>query len=498
MDPSRQLAATVGLLLGTGWLLVEALYLAMVEPDVVAWSVPLSVGVGAPGALLMGLLTMVGWTAWCELPWWEARRGDWRRRTVDWWWRGEPEDLTWRSAWFLATMALVGLWSVIVMAVDMRIGATVNTPSLGAGLTVLVSLTAAVLLAVAAPVVVVSLRWPLSRVASRGRLGALLVRPGTWAGGLVALCLLALLLVRTLHAEVWLHLPWVFVVGPLGGVAVAWLGVRAVLARPGARKGILVCLTGGMLALGVFALLLPDGLRGGRRIFTAHASAAHAWVEFVSPWLDHDGDGASSYFGGQDCAPHDAAIGPHQREIVDNGVDEDCTGEDLTVNPADFKKGQTSHPLPKGLAKRPHIILLTTDALSGPHTTVAGYERDTTPRLAAWAERATVFSEAFGTSCSTRLSFPGIVTGHLNAMVRMQSRKRHPFFYDTSVRTTASMLKGLGYRTVHIPGADYFTAEKWGGYWRGFDVVDEETFTKAEDPLHTAAELTDAAIAQVL
>jgi arylsulfatase A-like enzyme len=493
-SPPRQRAALFGLLWGAGWFLAEAAYLAFAEPDVRAWSVPLSVGVGAPIALFSGAFMLALFITWNEMTWWVERRENWPKRLATWAYSGDPERLARRTAGGLSGVLVLCVWSLVVMLVDIRIGATVNTPSLAAGLSVLVSLITALGLALSAPLVVVPMSRLLGWASTKGRYGAMVARPATWLVAFMAVGLLALLVLRVRFADVWMHLPWVFVVGPLGGLAIAALGARWAGARssnPGRA------LAGFMLALAVLfsvALFLPDGLRDGRRIFTGHQSLARTWMHTMTPWLDHDDDGSLSYFGGQDCAPYNAAIGPRQQEIANNGIDEDCTGADVAMDLSPFKQGPRSHPKPSGIAKRPHIILVTTDALSAPHTTLGGYERDTTPRLAEWAKRATVFSEAFGTSCSTRLSLTAIVTGHYNAMVRLQDRKKHPFFYDPSVQTTASMLKTLGYHTVHIPGAAYFTSAKWGGYWGGFDVVDETSHRKGPTPQHSAAEITNAAL----
>src|SRR6056297_586472 len=55
-------------------------------------------------------------------------------------------------------------------------------------------------------------------------------------------------------------------------------------------------------------------------------------------------------------------------------------------------------------------LLVTIDSLRADHVGHLGYERDTTPNIDELADRGVTFSNAFAHACSTRPSFPSILT----------------------------------------------------------------------------------------
>jgi arylsulfatase A-like enzyme len=141
-------------------------------------------------------------------------------------------------------------------------------------------------------------------------------------------------------------------------------------------------------------------------------------------------------------------------------------------------------------------LLVTTDSLSFSHTTLGGYRRDTTPRLASWARRATVFPTAFSLSAATRTGFPGLIAGIFNAQAELRPDRTPPFPYAETMATTAALLRAQGYRTVHIPGDRFFLENGRGWHTVGFEVVDDACI-RAGDPIHTAPEITAAAIRHI-
>ncbi|MEQ9319176.1 MAG: cell wall anchor protein, partial [Polyangiaceae bacterium] len=130
-------------------------------------------------------------------------------------------------------------------------------------------------------------------------------------------------------------------------------------------------------------------------------------------WTDHDGDGVGAHFGGADCDEGDPARHPGADDPAGDGWDGDCDGTDGPVTlaavgpePARPAVAPTVAPKPGGTAaasaatvaakapaspvpapapapasKRPDIILVTLDTVRADHTTVYGYEKDTTPAL---------------------------------------------------------------------------------------------------------------------
>jgi len=107
------------------------------------------------------------------------------------------------------------------------------------------------------------------------------------------------------------------------------------------------------------------------------------------------------------------------------------------------------------------IVLVTVDSLRADHVGWHGYNRPTTPNLDGLADGATRFTEAFAHACSTRPSFPSILTSSYAL--------DHGGFHRLSPsRTTiAEALSGAGYATAGFHSNLYLSADF--GYDRGFD-----------------------------
>ena len=204
--------------------------------------------------------------------------------------------------------------------------------------------------------------------------------------------------------------------------------------------------------------------------------------------LDFDRDGELSFYGERDCDGFDGTRHPNKLEIPRNGVDEDCSGRDLSVGDDAIRFGVASHGKPADLSAAPHIIMVTTDALSYRHTSLGGYQRNVTPHLDAFAERATVFVNAFSVAPETATAFPSLFSG------------RYPSEFGRAVPTMAEMLQRAGYRTHAIVGSRVFSRAAWPALLRGFEVVDDTVIDRAEKRYktpkpHTSPEITEAAIA---
>lgn len=219
--------------------------------------------------------------------------------------------------------------------------------------------------------------------------------------------------------------------------------------------------------------------------------------------VDVDGDGHASLYGGIDCAPWDAERGPHRLEVPDNGADEDCSGHDARLATLPFSTGSTSHRRDDRLRlrARPHVVLVTTDALSFAHTTLGGYSRDVTPHLAEWARSATSFERAFSTSSATCNALPSLLAGVLTTgapgLLPPQNQGPEP---GPSATTLADRLSDAGYRTVALPGTSILDRESWPALVGGFDEVDGSAFEAAGrgrrgDKVYAAPHLTERALA---
>lgn len=107
------------------------------------------------------------------------------------------------------------------------------------------------------------------------------------------------------------------------------------------------------------------------------------------------------------------------------------------------------------------IVLITVDSLRADHVGCYGYERNTTPTLDQLAANGQCYKNAFSHACSTRPSFPSILTSSYALM--------HGGFEQLSHdRTTiAEAMSGVGYQTAGFHSNLYLSADF--GYDRGFD-----------------------------
>ncbi len=112
-----------------------------------------------------------------------------------------------------------------------------------------------------------------------------------------------------------------------------------------------------------------------------------------------------------------------------------------------------------GDPRPPNVVLITIDTLRADHTSLHGYERDTTPFLAEWARGGTVFERAYSPSSWTLPAMSMILTGQVQ--VKNEGRI---FPVQTSL---AEVFRERGYRTGAVVANRLLTDER--GFSSGFD-----------------------------
>ena len=130
-------------------------------------------------------------------------------------------------------------------------------------------------------------------------------------------------------------------------------------------------------------------------------------------------------------------------------------------------------------ARPPSILFLSIDTLSAQNMGLYGYERDTTPELAAFAEDAVVFERARSNAPWTVPSYVSQITGqfpHANEPGwggKGGNAKAYELFTVPDNRwTLPEMLRGAGYRTVGLPDNHWLPLVQ--GFSQGFEVFDVE------------------------
>lgn len=124
----------------------------------------------------------------------------------------------------------------------------------------------------------------------------------------------------------------------------------------------------------------------------------------------------------------------------------------------------------------PNVLLLVWDSVRVDHLSLAGYSRDTTPRLNEWAQKALVFDNALATSNASVATHASIFTGRLpSEHDTHDARPRLP----QSLTTIGEWFEQAGYQThffsanPHLVEAQGFTQgfgvheHPWQEPWRG-------------------------------
>jgi len=119
-------------------------------------------------------------------------------------------------------------------------------------------------------------------------------------------------------------------------------------------------------------------------------------------------------------------------------------------------------------------VLVTIDSLRADHVGHLGYERDTTPNIDSLAEEGTAFTNAFAHACSTRPSFPSILTSAYSTMYGGYERVSED---QTLISET---FDSEGYQTAGFHSNLYLSADF--DYDRGFDTF----YDSKTDPSLTA------------
>jgi arylsulfatase A-like enzyme len=124
----------------------------------------------------------------------------------------------------------------------------------------------------------------------------------------------------------------------------------------------------------------------------------------------------------------------------------------------------------------PNILLITMDTVRADHTSVYGYQRDTTPTLREFAREATLYTRGIAASDFTLPThaalFTGLYPNWSGALAVLDPRPGHladPLRQDTV--TLAEILRAKGYRTAEV-AANFGFLGPWTGLTRGFAVAD--------------------------
>ena len=131
---------------------------------------------------------------------------------------------------------------------------------------------------------------------------------------------------------------------------------------------------------------------------------------------------------------------------------------------------RSGEPLPAGGQReggKPNILLISIDTLRADHLGCYGYGRPTSPNIDALAKKGVLFENAFSPASWTLPGHMSIFTSLYPSFHKLEAR-RGRLRLDSSEKTIAELLKGVGYRTASFVTSPYLGA-KWG-FDQGFDL----------------------------
>jgi len=211
--------------------------------------------------------------------------------------------------------------------------------------------------------------------------------------------------------------------------------------------------------------LATSELEPARKAIFARAGLAGPTLLAARAGLDRDGDGYARWLGGGDCDDGDSTIHPGVLDDPDDGIDQDCDGEDAHAGSLPSAR---MAPVPEAVPRALNLLLITIDTLRADHLGCYGYPRPTSPALDRLAAEGSLFVNGWAHAPSTRYSMPAIATGRWPSAIAWDESIWWPRI-EPGVRTLGEAMKSAGYVTAAFYSFDYFALADHRGFERGID-----------------------------
>ena len=268
--------------------------------------------------------------------------------------------------------------------------------------------------------------------------------------------------------------------------------------RPALRRSILGIGVALPLAAFVVTLAWTGEDNDVRLLLTTRGQWSGTAYNAFKAVADVDRDGQLPWMGEGDCDFFDPGRHSGAPETPNNGIDEDCDGQDLELpREGEIQPRRWDYPMPEGSRKPYNVILVTVDAVSPALMTLeAEGQPDTTPFLRSLARQSVFFPWAYSQGPSTRLAIPAMMTSRYDSQIQREVAARIPLKLQEGNLMFAEILKKAGYRTAAVFPVPFF--RNWKGIDQGFDSVNMEPADFYKAPLnHNADKVTQAALAEL-
>jgi arylsulfatase A-like enzyme len=223
-----------------------------------------------------------------------------------------------------------------------------------------------------------------------------------------------------------------------------------------------------------------------------HGGLGKVALSILRRLTDRDHDGASPLFGGGDCDDHDASRYPNAIDVPGNGIDEDCSGEDL---PLPASAPVVTRPIETEVTLDPsmNLVLITVDTMRT-DLGFMGYDKPVSPNLDALAARSVVFDRAYSLASYTGKSVGPLLIGKYPSETIRDAGHFNTYYPGNTLVT--ERLHDAGFHTMGAASHWYFVP--WSGLTQGMDDWDTSAIPGSGqgdiDTSVTSEELTNAAI----
>ena len=282
----------------------------------------------------------------------------------------------------------------------------------------------------------------------------------------------------------------------LGGVAflLALLGgVIFVVVRPTFAPRMLGRIAPLAVLVGFAGLFFGSGTPASKGLVARTGVLTTPIVRVLRGITDFDGDGYSGLFGGGDCAPRDANVSPAMRDIIDNGIDENCNGADFTSDSV-IAKVEPAFVDDHGLCEPDgcDFVLITIDSLRSDRLGAYTPGVALSPRVDAISNEGTRFDNAYCLGPGTILTVPQLFSVRHDTQLDLDwSRAREigprPLTEDNLL--FPQVLSDNGYGTGGIAGHFYLEPLRYG-----FDLYENRREHWTSNQEVTSPRVTELAI----